>query len=267
MIPVFESIIIEYKISTAEELILVPKKIYMKINPYQTQVLEDPDVKHKLAQLSIINRLRSKEHSEAQINEKLPEEDSDVNVVDENRAESSNKRAVEVLNTLSSLLPNSKNLKCENFVDLIKKSNRVSIGEDEKLLIDNSPADINAFAFLSNLQRPTKKIDSPDYFELLKVLQTKEEQVINSNAKTSIRKNSPETATKRKQVVKRSQKQKRSKFQKPQKFNNQKQQQSSRALLTKDKSSSETDEKEEEGFKTPYEASVQKEKQWEYYDE
>ena len=188
--------------STADEFILVPKNVYMKSQPYQTQVLEDPEVKHKSAQLSIINRMRSKEHNEAQISEKLPEEDSDVNVVDENRAANSNKRAVQVLKTLSSLLPNSKYLKCENIVDLIKKSNRVSIGEDEKLLIDNSPTDINAFAFLYNLQLPTKKIDSPDYFELLKVLQLKEEQVINSNAKTSIRKNSPETATKRKKSSK-----------------------------------------------------------------
>ena len=160
--------------STAEEFILVPKKVYMKSHPYQTQVLEDPDVKHKSAQLSIIIRMRSKEHSEARIIEKLPGEDSDVNVVDENRAENSNKRAVQVLKTLSSLLRNSKNLKCENIVDLIIKSNRVSIGEDENLLIDNSPTDINAFAFLYNLQQPTKKIDSPDYFELLKVLQIKE---------------------------------------------------------------------------------------------
>ena len=250
---------------TAEEFILVPEKVYMKSQPYQFQVLEDPDVKYKSAQLSIINRMRSKEHNEAQINEKLPEEDSDVNVVDNNWAENSNKRAVQVLKTLSSLLTNSKYFKCENIVDLIKKSSCLSIGEGEKLLIDNSPTDINAFAFLYNLQQPTKKIDSPDYFEFLKVLQIKEEEVINSNAKTSIRKNSQETATKK--IVKRSQKQKRSKFQKPQKLNNQKQQQSSRALLTEHESSSDTDEKEEEGFETPYEASVQKEKQCESYDE
>ena len=80
----------------------------MKSQPYQTQVLEDPDVIHKSAQLSIINRMRSKEHNEAHINEKLPEEHSDVNVVDKNRAENSNKRAVQVLKTLSSLLPISK---------------------------------------------------------------------------------------------------------------------------------------------------------------
>ena len=95
-------------------------------------------------------------------------------------------------------MPHSKYLNCDFIVNLIKNSNRVLIGEDEKLLIDNSPTDIKAFAFLYNLKQPTKKIHSPDYFELLKVLQIKEEQVINSNAKTLIRKNSTETATRAK---------------------------------------------------------------------
>ena len=223
--------------TTAEEFILIPKKVYMKTQPYQTRVLENPDIKHKSAELSIINRMRPKEHIEAQFNDKLSEQDSGVDD-DENRLKHSNRRADQVLKTLSSLLPHSKYLKCNYIVDLIKKSNRVLIGEDEKLLIDNSPTDINAFTFLYNLQQPTKKIDSPDYFELLKVLQIKEEQVINSNAKTSIRKSSPETATKRKKIVNKSQKQKRSKFQKPPKQDNQKQQQTSRALLTEDESSS-----------------------------
>ena len=139
--------------TTAEEFILIPKKVYMKTQPYQTRVLEDPDIKHKSTQLSIINRMRPKEHIEAQINDKLSEQDSGV---DENRLKHSNRRADQVLKTLSSLLPHSKYLKCVYIVDLIKKSNRVLLGEDEKLLIDNSPTDINAFAFLYNLQQPTK---------------------------------------------------------------------------------------------------------------
>ena len=142
--------------------------------------------------------MRSKEHNEAHINEKFPGEDSGVVAVDENPVENSNRRAVQVLKTLSSILPLSKYLKCEHIVDLIIKSNRAFIGKDEKLLIDNSPTDINAFAFLYNLQQPTKKIDSPDFFELLIVLQIKEGQVFNSNATTLIRKISPETATKKK---------------------------------------------------------------------
>ena len=83
-----------------------------------------------------------------QLSEKLSEEDSGVDVVDKNWVKNSNRRVVQVLKTLSSLLLQSKNLKCEHIVDLIKKSNCVSIGEDEKLLIDKSPTDKMAFAFL-----------------------------------------------------------------------------------------------------------------------
>ena len=115
--------------------------------------------------------MRSKEQNEAHINEKLPQEDSGVDVVDKNCVENSNRQAVQVLKTLCSLLPLSKYLKSGHIVDLIDKFIRFFIGEDD---IDNSPTDINAFAFLYNLQQPTKKIDSTDCFELLKVLQIKD---------------------------------------------------------------------------------------------
>ena len=104
--------------------------------------------------------MRSKQHNEVQINEKLSEEDSCVDVVDENRVENWNRRAVKILKTISSLLTNSKYLKCQHIVDLIKKPNRVFIGEDEKLLIDNSPTDIKASSFLYNLLQPTKNWQS-----------------------------------------------------------------------------------------------------------
>ena len=106
--------------------------------------------------------MRSKDHNEAQIKEKLSEQDSGVDV-DENWLKHSNRRPDQVLKTLSPLLPHSKYLNCDYIVDLIKKSNRVLIGEDEKLVIENSPTDINAFAFLYNLHQPTNKIDSPNF--------------------------------------------------------------------------------------------------------
>ena len=185
--------------TTAEEFILNPKKVYMKTQPQQTLVIEYPDVKQKSSQLSIINRVRSKEHNEAHINANLSEQDSGVDV-DKNWVRNSNRRADQVLKTLSSLLSHSKYLKCDYIVDLIKMSNRVLIGEDEKLLIYNSPNDINAFAFVYNLQQPTKKIESPVYFDLLKVLQIKKEQEINSNANTSIRKKFYKNRNKKKKV-------------------------------------------------------------------
>ena len=64
--------------TTAEVFILIPKKVYMKTQPYQTRVSENPDIKHKSAQLSIINRMRPKEHIEAEINEKLSEQELSV---------------------------------------------------------------------------------------------------------------------------------------------------------------------------------------------
>ena len=117
--------------------------------------------------------MQSQEHNEAQIYEKLLEEESGVDVVGKNWVKNSNRRAVKVLKTISSRLPHSKYLECEYIVDLIKKSNREFIGEDEKLLTDNGPTEINAFTFLYNLQQPTKRIDSPSYFEFLCVTNNK----------------------------------------------------------------------------------------------
>ena len=84
------------------------------------------------------------------MSKKLSEEDSGFHVVDKHWVENSIRRTVQVLKTISSFLPHSKYLKGEHFVDVIRKSNRVSIGEDERLLVDNSPTDINAFNFLYN---------------------------------------------------------------------------------------------------------------------
>ena len=96
----------------------------MKKQPYQNQILEHPDVKHRLAQLSIINRMRSKDQIEAHIIEKLSEQDSVVNVAEENWVKNSNRNAVQVLKHYH-LFASIKTLKTEYIVDYIKKSNCV----------------------------------------------------------------------------------------------------------------------------------------------
>ena len=156
-------------------------------------------------------------------------------------------------------MPHSKYLKFEHYEDLIKKYDPLFIGEDGKLPIDNSPTDINTFVFLYNLQQRTMKNDSPDHFEFLKLLQIKEEKVINSNAKKPIKKKFSRSRNKKKSCYENTEK-KGSNFQKPQKHDNQKQQQSNRALLI------ENIDKKEEVFETLYEATVEKEKQWECYE-
>ena len=193
----------------------------------------------------------------------MSEEDPGVDVVAKNWVKNSKRRAVQVLKTLSSLLRHSKYLKCENIVDLIKISNRVFIGEVDKLLIDNSPTDITAFVFLYNLQQPTRKIDSPDYFELLKVLQIKKEPVINSNAKNFDLENFSRNHNKKKKSRQEITETKAFEVSKASKT---RQPEAATVRPETPHSSSDTDEK-EEGFETPYEASEQKEKLWESYDE
>ena len=76
--------------------------------------------------------MRSKEHIEAQINEKLSEQVSGVvhvvHVVDKSWVEKPTRPAVQDQNTLSSFLHPSKASKCEHSGDLIKKYNGVLIG-------------------------------------------------------------------------------------------------------------------------------------------
>ena len=64
--------------------------------------------------------MRSKEHKAAQINEKKLLEQNSGADVDAKRIANSNRRAVQVLKTLSSLLPNSNLWKCKYIVDKIK---------------------------------------------------------------------------------------------------------------------------------------------------
>ena len=50
--------------STAEELILIPKTQFMKEQPYSSQILNDPRVKHTGAQFSFLNRMRPNENTD-----------------------------------------------------------------------------------------------------------------------------------------------------------------------------------------------------------
>ena len=145
--------------------------------------------------------MRSREHIEAQINEKLSEQVSGFHVVDKSWVEKSASRAIQELKTLSSPLHHPKNSKCEHIVDLIKNSKGVFIGEDEKLLIDCNPTDIIAFDFLYNFQQTTKKWQSS---KIGKFLQIKEEEVISTYAEWKLDKEQlSRNGKKRKKVFKR----------------------------------------------------------------
>ena len=60
--------------------------------------------------------------------------------------------------------------------------------ENENFIVDGTATGINVPIFLYDMQQPTKKLSNPDYFKILEALNIKEDLVINSNAKTAIRK-------------------------------------------------------------------------------
>ena len=95
--------------------------------------------------------------------------------------------ADKILQNLNMLAP-AKYIRREKIVILIKESKKVDIDGTENFNVDGTVTGINVPIFLYDLQQPTKKINNPDYFKILEVLKTKEDLVINSNAKIAIRK-------------------------------------------------------------------------------
>ena len=121
----------------------------MKNQPFKTQVKEVSGVKINLRQLSIINRKRSRDQNQAQINRKISVQCSDVIVVEKDGSKVQTDGQYKSLKTfLFPLLYHTKYSKCEHIEVLTKQTNRVLIVEDNKLLIKNSPTEINAFTFL-----------------------------------------------------------------------------------------------------------------------
>ena len=103
--------------------------------------------------------------------------------------------ADKILQNLIMLVP-LKFTRTEKIVNLIKESTNVVIDETENLIVDGTATAINVPIFLNDLHHPTKKVKNPDYFKILEALNIKEDLVINSNAKTAIRKRTKSCQTK-----------------------------------------------------------------------
>ena len=74
-----------------------------------------------------------------------------------------------------SILTESKYNRTQKIIDLLKKSEQVSIDESEKLIVDKRHTNVSAFSFLYDLQQPTKKLQNPEFFKILEALNLKEE--------------------------------------------------------------------------------------------
>ena len=167
--------------STAEEFILIPKNQFMKEQPYSSQIQNDPRFQHRGAQFSFLSRMLPNENTDKENKEILDTRETT------DPTELSKVHAVKILQNLNMLAP-AKYIKTEKIVNLIKESKNIDIGEKENLIVDGTATGINVPIFLYDLQQPTKKINNPDYFKILEALNLKEDLVINSNAKVSIRK-------------------------------------------------------------------------------
>ena len=55
--------------STAEEVILIPKNQFMKEQPHTSQILNDPSVQHTGAQFSFLIRIRPNENTKKEYQE------------------------------------------------------------------------------------------------------------------------------------------------------------------------------------------------------
>lgn len=151
----------------AEEFVLIPKKNYLKERPIADQILQDPQVKEKALQLSLLQRVEAKEHLNA-----------DVPVIPETLKET-------IFAQLSAL-SHSERQKSEYIYDAIINSTKLSIDSSGGLLIDNIHTGLQVGTFLYDLQRTKKIINRERYRAVIDLLGIPEHMVTNTYAKQII---------------------------------------------------------------------------------
>ena len=152
----------------AEEFVLIPKKDYLKDRPIAEQILQDPKVKEKALQLSMLQRWEPTE----QLN--VEEETQPITTLKETTL-----RQLEILTV-------TEQRKSEYIFDEITASARLGIDNSGHLLIDNTSTGLAIGSFLYDLQKSSKKIDIPLYETLFELLHIPEHMVTNTYAKQII---------------------------------------------------------------------------------
>ena len=162
---------------TAEEFILIPKHLYVKEQPHAARVLHDNNIKHQNAQLSYHNRLgpqlppqtskttatketfteNAAEPQQDQL--ELLTDDEEVKVErdkDEILEEKNDSQTESILGQLQ-VLERKKFIRAKIILEIIKKSERVTINHDKEVIyVDKVPTGLKAAVFLYDIQQPTK---------------------------------------------------------------------------------------------------------------
>ena len=229
--------------TSAVEFILIPKTQYIRSNSYPSAILNNSNIKDKSAQLSVLNRFRSL-HPKDETLENEDHETEDANQKSTSREE--------ILKKLA-LLPPTKYARAEKILDMIEKSTRIVIDDNEKVRIDKIPSNLSVSILFYNLQQPNKKLDDDNYFKLLDILSVNENLVMHSNAKAAISKNIEKPS--RKKII-------------PQKQSKTKSKARTNKKRTPEKFEQDSDNTFTEGFETTKEDSEsEEEKSWDSFSE
>ena len=185
---------------TAEEFILIPKHLYV------ARVLHDNNIKHKNAQLSYPNRLRSQlppqtsktTATKETFTEKIEPQQEQLKLLTDNEEvpverdkdeilkEKHNRQTESVLGQLQ-VLEDKKFVRAKTVLEIIENSERITINRDNVVIyVDKVPTGLKAAIFLYDIQQPTKKLHNPAFINILTALNLNENLVINRNAKHAV---------------------------------------------------------------------------------
>lgn len=154
----------------AEEFILIPKQIYMKDRPLTEHILQNPEIKEKGMQLSMLQRMEPKESTD-----------------DKSETQSFNLKDF-VFQALLTLKP-AQLKKSELIYDIIDAHDRLTVDNNGEILIDNNKVGVSLSTFLYTLQQYNKTINKSLYENIFNYLTIPEHLISNHHVKNLIKEN------------------------------------------------------------------------------
>lgn len=150
----------------AKEFVLIPKDVYISKQPEVEQILQQPSIKEKAMQLSLLQRNNFQDSDKEEIVENVPPE----NIWKE-----------KVLTELQ-MLPKPQIERSKIIYDKIITSDRIKIDENGYLVFNNTPTNIRLTTFLYKLQQSRASLENI-YRDLLLALNIGSHLTANTNAK------------------------------------------------------------------------------------
>ena len=151
---------------------LIPKKSFMKDEPFTSQILSDPKIKDKPLQLSLLQRSQTPQKVDVVSTENEPAEEETIKT-------GLNARIIQELGTLKE----GQLRKSKIILDKFNESPNIGYDEKQNITIDGNSTSTPIASFLYNLQQPTKKLDVKFYSSVLTRLNVGSHLIPNKYAK------------------------------------------------------------------------------------